>query len=72
MGRPRELTEEERRKLLSEGYRPVELWVLDWENPEVIERIKRECEAINISDLRSGEIERLDELAADLWEDDPE
>jgi hypothetical protein len=72
MGRPRELTEAERAELIAKGYKPVEMWVLDWDNPEVRERIKRECEAINESDRRSGELEYLDQLAADLWDDLPE
>jgi hypothetical protein len=72
MGRPRELTEAEKAELIAKGYKPVEVWVLDWDNPEVIARIKRECEAINQSDRRSGESERLDEIAADLWDDLPE
>jgi hypothetical protein len=49
----------------------VEVWVLDLDNPEVRERIKRECEAINESDRRSGEAEYLDEVTSDLWDDFP-
>jgi hypothetical protein len=69
MGRPRELTEEERQKLIADGYRPVEVWVLDMENPDVIERIRRECEMIRESDRRNGELEYLDEVVSDLWDD---
>lgn len=71
MGRPRELTEEERQKLIAAGYRPVEAWVPDFENPKIIERMQRECAAINEADRRSGELERLEETAADLWDDFP-
>lgn len=69
MGRPRELTQEERQKLIEEGYRPVELWVLDWDNPQVRERIERECQLIREADRRTGELARLDEVTADLWDD---
>ncbi len=69
MGRPRELTDEERQKLIADGYRPVEVWVLDMENPDVIERIRRECELIRESDRRNGELEYLDEVVSDLWDD---
>jgi antidote-toxin recognition MazE-like antitoxin len=71
MGRPRELTEEERAELIAKGYKPVEVWVPDWDSPEVQKRIKRECEAINESDRRSGELEYADQLVADLWDDLP-
>lgn len=71
MGRPKELTEEERAKLIAEGYRPVEVWVPDWNSPMFLERLRRECEAINESDRRSGELQRLDELSSDLWDDIP-
>lgn len=69
MGRPRELSEEEKEKLIAAGYRPVEVWVLDWDNPKVVEQIKRECEAIRESDRRNGELEYLDEVTSDLWDD---
>ncbi len=69
MGRPKELTEAERAELLSAGYKPVEVWALDWENPEVLARIERECAVIRESDRRTGVIEELDETVADLWDD---
>ena len=50
MGRPKELTEEERRALLAKGYRPVEVWVLDTDDPAVREDIRRQCAAINKAD----------------------
>lgn len=71
MGRPKELTEEERQELIAQGYKPVEVWVLDWENPKVMARIKKECEAIKESDRRNGELEYLDEVTSDLWDDLP-
>jgi hypothetical protein len=69
MGLPRELTEEERAKLIADGYKPVEMWVLDLDNPEVLERIRKECEAIRESDRRNGELDYLDEVTAALWDD---
>ncbi len=35
MGRPRELSSEERADLLRRGYRPVEIWVPDLENETI-------------------------------------
>jgi hypothetical protein len=71
MGRPKELTEEERQELLAKGYKPVEVWVLDWDNPKVRERVERECQIIRESDLRTGELDYLDEVTSDLWDDFP-
>jgi len=71
MGRPRELTEEQKAKLIADGYQRVEVWLPDWNNPAFIERLRRECEAINESDRRSGEREWLDEISSDLWDDIP-
>ena len=72
MGRPKELTEAERADLIARGYKPVEVWVLDWDNPKVREEIERECAVIRESDLRTGELDRLSETVSDLWDDFPE
>ena len=53
MGRPKELTEAERADLIARGYKHVEVWVLDWDNPKVREEIERECAVIRESDRRS-------------------
>jgi hypothetical protein len=58
MGRPRELTEEEKRKLVAEGYEPVVMWVQDIWSDEVWEQIRKECE-----EIRNAE-ENAD---VDLW-----
>lgn len=69
MGRPRELTEEERAELLAKGYRPVEMWVPDLSKAEVRLRLSSELKAIREADMRSGEIERLSETVEDLADD---
>jgi hypothetical protein len=58
MGRPRELTEEEKQKLVAEGYEPVVMWVQDIWSDEVWEQIRKECE-----EIRNAE-ENAD---VDLW-----
>lgn len=58
MGRPRELTEEERQQLLADGYRPVEVWVPDLWSNEVWEQIEADCRAIRDTE---------DHADADLW-----
>lgn len=69
MGRPRELTEEERTELLAKGYRPVEMWVPDLAKSEVRERLGRELKAIREADIRTGELDRLNEAVDDLADD---
>lgn len=69
MGRPKELTEEERAELIAQGFKPVEVWVLDWDNPKVREQIERDCELIRESDRRNGELAYLEQETADLWDD---
>jgi hypothetical protein len=71
MGRPRDLTEEERQQLMAEGFRPVEIWVPDFDNPKIQAQMRAEAEAIAESDRRSGELDRLDETVEDLWDDFP-
>jgi hypothetical protein len=66
MGRPRELTEEEKADLLARGYKPVEMWVPDLSKAEVRERLERELKAIREADVRTGELDRLSETVEDL------
>ncbi|MBL8583448.1 MAG: DUF3018 family protein [Rhizobiaceae bacterium] len=69
MGRPRELSDQERAELIAQGFKPVEMWVLDWNSPKVREQIARDCELIRESDRRNGELAYLDQETADLWDD---
>jgi len=69
MGRPRELTEEERERLQRQGFRPVEVWVLDVNNPAVKEMIREEGEAIRQAD-RADDIDAfLDYANNALWDE---
>ena len=69
MGRPRELTGEERAQLLAQGYKPVEVWVRDWNDPAVMAAIEEECRQIRESDRTSKMSETLDAFARDVWDD---
>lgn len=55
MGRPRELSQEERADLLRRGYRPVEIWVPDLENEtiraQLAEEARRVAEAVEQDDV---------------------
>jgi len=69
MGRPRELTEEEKKQLIAEGYRPVEAWVPDLWSDELWKQIEEDCRQIRESDRRTGMLKTLDAFAEDLWDD---
>ncbi|HET7412879.1 MAG TPA: antitoxin MazE-like protein [Pararhizobium sp.] len=69
MGRPRELTEEERTDLLAKGYKPVEVWVPDWSSLEFKRELERMCEDIRESDRRLHMNEVLEAFIEDVWDD---
>ncbi len=59
MGRPRELTEEERQRLREQGLRPIEIWVPDLDAPGMAEELKRQAKAIAEADEKDGVFEWL-------------
>ena len=50
MGRPRELSPEERADLLRRGYRPVEIWVPDLDPEGLRVRLQEEAKRIAAAD----------------------
>jgi hypothetical protein len=58
MGRPRELTDAERQKLIAHGYTAVEVWAPDIWSDEIWQQVYRDCELI-----RSSE----EEVEANRW-----
>lgn len=72
MGRPQELTEEQRSDLMAEGYRPVEFWVLDLENPKILSELREEARRIAESDRRTGMDTVLEAFASDLLAHEPD
>ncbi|WP_111222559.1 antitoxin MazE-like protein [Rhizobium tumorigenes] len=46
MGRPREISPEERAELVSQGYRPVEIWVPDLSNEIFRRQVQKEMQSI--------------------------
>jgi hypothetical protein len=53
MGRPKELTDEERQELLARGLKPVEVWLPDIWSDEVWEQVYKDCELIRSSEERA-------------------
>lgn len=69
MGRPKELTEEERAELLKRGLRPFEVWLPDVNSQEFWHQLEKEGAAIRESDRRQNMDKVLDAFAEDLWDD---
>ena len=53
MGRPKELTEEQRAQLVSEGLSPIEVWLPDIWSDSVWEQAYRDCDLIKSSEERA-------------------
>ncbi len=71
MGRPRELTQEQRQELLAKGFRPLEVWVVDRESLAYRSEAAKQAKSAAEADLRDGEIDDwLAHVQAGVWEDD--
>lgn len=68
MGRPRELTADERRELISEGYRPVEIWAPDLSDPEVLARADAEAKRIAKADQDEDIVDWIEAIQKDMWD----
>jgi hypothetical protein len=68
MGRPRELTIEERQKLLSEGYKPMEIWVPDLSDPAILARAEAEAKRIAAADREEDIADWIEAVQKDMWE----
>jgi hypothetical protein len=68
MGRPRELTRDERAELLAKGFRPVEIWLPDLSNPQHREQAIAEAKRIAHADSEENIFDWLDLIQKDMWE----
>ncbi len=64
MGRPKELTEEERDALRRQGLRPIEIWVPDLEAPGMDLELRRQAAAVAEADEKDDIFEWLAALHA--------
>ena len=69
MGRPRELSDEEKKDLEAAGYRAVEVLMPDIWSERFWSQVYKDCELIRASDRRTGMDKTLDAFARDLWDD---
>jgi hypothetical protein len=68
MGRPRELSPEERADLLRRGYRPVEIWVPDRSSEAHKQEAARQTKAAVEADRKAGIVELTGEDLSDDWD----
>lgn len=68
MGRPRELSPEEREDLLRRGYRPIEIWVPDISSEAYKAEAARQTKAAVEADRQAGIVELIGEDLTDDWE----
>ncbi|CZT35925.1 antitoxin MazE-like protein [Rhizobium sp. 9140] len=68
MGRPRELSPEERDLLIRRGYRPVEVWVPDPTNPSYLADARRQAANSVEADEKAGIDELYDPTAYEDWD----
>jgi hypothetical protein len=68
MGRPREISAEERAELMRQGFRPVEIWVPDITNEIFRRQIEREMRLIAASDEVDGISGWIDAVGPKDWD----
>lgn len=68
MGRPIELTPEERAELIRQGYRPIEIWVPDVENPAMRAVLNEEMKRIAEADEKEGIDEWIAAVGPTDWD----
>lgn len=68
MGRPKELTEEEKAELLAAGYRPVEVWAPDLSDPAIHALAEAEAKRIAAADEEEDVMEWIEAVQRDMWE----
>jgi hypothetical protein len=68
MGRPRELSPEERADLLRRGYKPVEIWVPDRSSEAHKQEAARQTKAAVEADRKAGIVELTGEDLSDDWD----
>jgi hypothetical protein len=68
MGRPQELTDEQKQQLRSEGFRPVEIWTPDFSDPVVYAQAVAEAKRIAFADSEEDILTWMEALQKDMWE----
>ncbi len=69
MGRPRELTQEERQKLIEDGYRPIEAWVRDPSDESYRAEADRQAKSAAHADVEDRVMEWIEAVSTEAWDD---
>lgn len=69
MGRPRELTEEQRQHLLSEGFVPIEVWIRDPADESYRAEARRQAASAASADVEDRVMEWIEAVSAEAWDD---
>jgi hypothetical protein len=65
----RKLSNDERRKLIDRGYRPVEVWLPDTTSAEYKAEADRQARAAAAMDVEDRVMEWIDAVSEDAWDD---
>lgn len=68
MGRPLELSPEERAELIRRGYKLIEIWVPDTSSQAYLEEAARQTKAAVEADRQAGIEELVGEDVAENWD----
>jgi hypothetical protein len=68
MGRPSELTEEQKQQLRSKAFRPVEVWLPDFSDPNVYAQAVAEAKRIAFADNEEDILTWMEAVQKDMWE----
>ncbi|KQS72400.1 hypothetical protein ASG39_01055 [Rhizobium sp. Leaf371] len=68
MGRPRELSPEERADLISRGYRPVEIWIPDTDDKMFQEQLQQEARQIAVAPEEDEIMDWIAAVGPDNWD----
>ena len=70
MDRPHELTDDERDELRARGYRPVEIWVRDRNDPTYLAEAARQSRAAAEADSEDDVMEWVATVRSDPWDEE--
>lgn len=68
MGHPRQLSDEQKQQLRSEGLHPVEVWLPDFSDPQIYAQAVAEAKRIAFADNEEDVLTWMEALQKDMWE----
>jgi len=68
MGRPTDLSQEERSDLMRRGYRPIEIWVPDLDSETLRTQLQQEAQRIAEADAKEGIMDWIEAIGPTDWD----